>query len=429
MSATFEKLSSNQVKVTVTVPAADFDEAMSKAYIKVRGRLAVPGFRKGKAPRKVIENYYGVGVLVEEAFNAVLPDSYDKAIDELELKPVDQPEIDIENVGAGEDCVYTATVYVRPEVTLGEYKGIAAPEATFEVTEAEVDAEIDRAAERASRMVEVTDRAAELHDTANINYAGSVDGVAFEGGTAENQPLELGSGMFIPGFEDQVVGMAIGEEKDINVTFPEEYGAKELAGKAAVFHVKVNSLSKKEKPELNDDFAKDVSEFDTMAEYRADVEKYLKEQAETTAKNNRTDKLVEKVCDNATVDIPQAMIDRQIDQQINEMSMRMRYQGLSMDDFLKYTGQTMEQVRLSYADTAKKQVLAEVVLDAIRKAEGLEASDEEVDAEIAKYAESSEKSLEDIKATFTPDDFAYFREMVATQKAIDFIVNNSVIGE
>ena len=429
MSATMEKLSSNQVKLTVTVSAEEFDKAMNTAYGKLKGRLSVPGFRKGKAPRKVIENYYGAGVLVEEAFNTVLPESYDKAVEETGAKPVAQPEIDIESIGAGEDCVYTATVYVRPEVTLGQYKGVAAPAAKWEVTEDQINAEIDRAAERVSRMSEVTDRAAQMGDTANINYAGSVDGVAFEGGTAENTPLELGSGMFIPGFEEQIVGMNIGDERDINVTFPEDYRATELAGKAAVFHVKLNSLSVKEKPEINDDFAKDVSEFDTLADYRADVEKRLNEQAKNAAENERTDKLIEKVCANATVEIPQPMIERQIDQHINEMAMRMSYQGLKLDDFLKYTGQTMEQLRAGYAENAKKQVLAEVVLDAIRTAENLDATEEEVDAEIAKYAESAEKSAEDIKKTLSDSDMEYFKELVKTQKAIDLIVNNSVEEE
>ena len=413
-----EKLSSNQVKLTVTVPAADFEAAMGKAYGKLKNRLTVPGFRKGKAPRKVIENYYGTGVLVEEAFNDVLPDSYDKAVEETGAKPVAQPEIDIESIGAGEDCVYTATVYVRPEVTLGQYKGIAAPAAKWEVTAEEID-----------RMVDVEDRAAEMGDTANIDYAGTVDGVAFEGGTSQNMPLELGSGMFIPGFEEQIVGMNKGEERDITVTFPEDYRATDLAGKEAVFHVKLNSLSRKEKPEINDEFAKDVSEFDTLADYRADIEKRLSEQAKNRAENERRDKIIETVCENATVDIPQPMVERQIDQRINEMEMRMRYQGLKLEDFLKYTGQTLEQIRANYEEGAKKQVLAEVVLDAIREAEGIDATDEEVDAEIAKYAESAEKSAEDIKKTLSDADMDYFREMVKTQKVIDMIVSSAVEAE
>lgn len=426
MSATVEKLSSNQVKLTVTVSAQDFEQAMNTAYGKLKGRLTVPGFRKGKAPRKIIENYYGAGVLVEEAFNTVLPDSYDKAVEETGIKPVAQPEIDLETIGAGEDCVYTATVYVRPEVTLGQYKGIAVPAAKWEVKPEQVQAEIDRAAERVSRMVEVTDRAAQNGDSTNINYAGTVDGVAFAGGTAENQTLVLGSGMFIPGFEDQVVGMNIGEERDINVTFPEEYQAKELAGKAAVFHVKLNSISYKEMPEINDEFAKDVSEFDTLDEYKADIEKRIGEQEKNAAEQDRTDKIIEKVCQNATVDIPQPMVERAIDQRVNEMNMRMSYQGLKMEDFLKYTGQTMEQLRQSYADAARKQVLAEVVLDAIRTAEGIDATAEEVDAEIAKYAESAEKSVEDIKATLSAGDMEYFTEMVKTQKTIDLVVAAAV---
>ena len=426
MSATIEKLSSNQVKLTVTVPAADFEAAMGRAYGKLRNRLTVPGFRKGKAPRKVIENYYGTGVLVEEAFNDILPGSYDKAVEETGAHPVDQPEIDITTLGAGEDCVYTATVYVRPEVTLGQYKGVAVPAAKWEVKPEEIDREIDRAAERVSRMVEVEDRAAQMGDTANIDYAGTVDGVAFEGGTSKNMPLELGSGMFIPGFEEQIVGMNKGEERDIHVTFPEDYRATDLAGKEAVFHVKLNSLTRKEKPEINDDFAKDVSEFDTLADYRADVEKRLTEQAKTRAENERRDKILDAVCAGAQVDIPAPMIERQLDQRINNMEMQMRYQGLKLEDFLKYTGQSLAQLRESYREEAQKQVLAELVLDAVRAAENIEASDEDVDAEIAKYAESAEKSAEDIKKTLSDSDMDYFREMVKTQKALDLIVNAAV---
>ena len=426
MSATIEKLSSNQVKLTVTVPAADFEAAMGRAYGKLRNRLTVPGFRKGKAPRKVIENYYGTGVLVEEAFNDILPGSYDKAVEETGAHPVDQPEIDITTLGAGEDCVYTATVYVRPEVTLGQYKGVAVPAAKWEVKPEEIDREIDRAAERVSRMVEVEDRAAQMGDTANIDYAGTVDGVAFEGGTSKNMPLELGSGMFIPGFEEQIVGMNKGEERDIHVTFPEDYRATDLAGKEAVFHVKLNSLTRKEKPEINDDFAKDVSEFDTLADYRADVEKRLTEQAKTRAENERRDKILDAVCAGAQVDIPAPMIERQLDQRINNMEMQMRYQGLKLEDFLKYTGQSLAQLRESYREEAQKQVLAELVLDAVRAAENIEATDEDVDAEIAKYAESAEKSAEDIKKTLSDSDMDYFREMVKTQKALDLIVNAAV---
>ncbi len=426
MSATIEKLSSNQVKLTVTVPAADFEAAMGRAYGKLRNRLTVPGFRKGKAPRKVIENYYGTGVLVEEAFNDILPGSYDKAVEETGAHPVDQPEIDITTLGAGEDCVYTATVYVRPEVTLGQYKGVAVPAAKWEVKPEEIDREIDRAAERVSRMVEVEDRAAQMGDTANIDYAGTVDGVAFEGGTSKNMPLELGSGMFIPGFEEQIVGMNKGEERDIHVTFPEDYRATDLAGKEAVFHVKLNSLTRKEKPEINDDFAKDVSEFDTLADYRADVEKRLTEQAKTRAENERRDKILDAVCAGAQVDIPAPMIERQLDQRINNMEMQMRYQGLKLEDFLKYTGQSLAQLRESYREEAQKQVLAELVLDAVRAAENIEATDEDVDAEIAKYAESAEKSAEDIKKTLSDSDMDYFREMVKTQKALDLIVDAAV---
>ena len=429
MSATVEKLSSKQVKMTVTVSAQEFEQAMTAAFAKLKGRLNVPGFRKGKAPRKVVEQYYGTGMLMEEAFNTILPTSYDKAVEETGILPVAQPEIDLETIGQGEDCVYTAVVYVRPEVTLGEYKGIAVPAAKWEVSAEQVQGEIDRAAERVSRMVEVTDRAAQMGDSTNIDYAGTVDGVAFEGGTAMGQTLVLGSGMFIPGFEEQVVGMNIGDERDVNVTFPEEYHAADLAGKAAVFHVKLNSLSFKELPEINDDFAKDVSEFDTLEEYKADIEKRVGEQAKAAAENARIDAIIEKVCENATVEIPEPMIERAIDQRVNEMGMRMSYQGLKLEDFLMYTGQTMEQLRASYADAAAKQVKAELVLDAIRAAEAIEATEEDVDAEIAKYAESADKPVEEIKKTLVASDMEYFGELVKTQKTIDFVVAAAVDAE
>ena len=429
MSATVEKLSSNQVKLTVTVSAQDFEQAMNAAYGKLKGRLTVPGFRKGKAPRKIIENYYGAGVLVEEAFNTVLPDSYDKAVEETGIKPVAQPEIDLETIGAGEDCVYTATVYVRPEVTLGQYKGIAVPAAKWEVKPEQVQAEIDRAAERVSRMVEVTDRAAQDGDTTNINYAGSVDGVAFAGGTAENQNLVLGSGMFIPGFEDQVVGMNIGEERDLSVKFPEQYHADNLAGKDAVFHVKVNGIQTKVRPELDDDFAADVSEFDTFEAYKANIVADLEKNAADRAEANLEDALVQKVVDAADCDIPDAMIQDEITTMLREMEMRMMYQGIRFEDYLKYTGQTLDQVRENYKPEAANRVKTQLVLEAVAKAENIVPTDEDVDEAIADQAKRVNRDVEEFKASLSEQQKEYLKETAGIKKVIDFLKANAVITE
>ena len=425
MSATMEKLSSNQVKLTVTLSAEAFESGMNTAYHKLRGRLSVPGFRKGKAPRKVIENYYGQGVLVEEAFNTLLPDAYDKAVEELDIHPVDQPEVDIESIGPGEDCVFTAKVYVRPEVTLGQYFGVEIPKISVEVTDAEVEAELKSAQERVSRWVDV-DRPSKTGDRVSIDYLGTVDGVAFEGGKSENFPLVLGSGTFIPGFEEQLEGVSKDEEKDVCVTFPEDYRATELAGKDAVFHVVVHEVKEKEVPELNDEFASEASEFDTLDEYKADIRAKLEEQAKNRARNAQMDALIETVSQNAQVDVPRPMVERQIDAMINDMSMRMSYQGLRMEDFLKYTGQTMEDLRKQYDAQAASRVRAELVLDAVRVAENIQATDEDVENEILKYAKESERSAEELKETLSEQDKEYFKDMVVSQKVIDLLMEKAV---
>ena len=425
MSATMEKLSSNQVKLTITLPAESLEQGMNAAYHKLRGRLTVPGFRKGKAPRKVIENYYGEGVLVEEAFNALLPDAYDSAVQELDIHPVDQPEVDVESINPGEDCVFTATVYVRPDVELGEYFGIEIPKMDATVSDDEVEAELKAAQERVSRWVDV-DRPSKNGDRVTIDYAGTVDGVAFEGGTSENFPLVLGSGTFIPGFEEQLEGLSKEEEKDVNVTFPEDYRATELAGKPAVFHVHVHEVKEKEVPELNDEFASEASEFETLDEYKKDIKEKLEEQAKNRARNAQMDALIEKVSQNATVDVPRPMVERQIDAMIQDMSIRMSYQGLQMSDFLKFTGQTMDDLRKQYDVQAASRVRAELVLDAIRVKEGIEATDEDVDKEIEKYAAESERSAEELKESLSEQDKEYFKDMVVSQKVVDLLLEKAV---
>ncbi|MDO4484905.1 MAG: trigger factor, partial [Clostridia bacterium] len=395
MSYTYEKVSSNKAKLSFVVDAQKFEEAVQKAYLKMRGRINVPGFRKGKAPRKMIETMYGEGVFYDDALEIIFPEVYEEAIEAEKLDVVDRPDVDVQEIGAGQDLKFTAEVYVRPDVTLGDYKGLTVEVSKEEVTEDAINARIEQDRQKVARTMDVEDRPVQEGDTVNLDYAGSVDGVAFEGGTAAAQTLTIGSHQFIPGFEEQMVGMAIGEEKDLNVTFPEQYHAEDLAGKAAVFHVKVNSIQATELPELDDDFAADVSDFTNFADYRESIVKELTDRA---AKNNEVmveNALVEKAVANAQVDIPNAMIERELDYIMRETEMRMAYQGIRMEDFMKYTGQTMEQVRAMYRPEAETRTKTQLVLDAIRKAEGTEPTDEEVAVQVKEQAERMGQAVED----------------------------------
>ena len=395
MSTTVEKISSNKVKLSFDIDAAKFDEAMGKAYIKVRGQVAIPGFRKGHAPRKMIENMYGEGVFYDEAFELIFDEVYGPAIDENKLEVVDRPQVDIQQIGAGKNLQFTCEVFVKPDVTLGEYKGVEVKREHTLVTEDEVNAEIEKERNKQAAEVAVDDRPVAEGDTVNLDYSGSVDGVKFAGGTAENQTLKIGSHTFIPGFEEQMVGMTIGEEKDLNVTFPTEYHAKELAGKEAVFHVKVNGITETQLPALDDDFAKDISEFDTLDAYKADVRAKLEAQAAERDNNVFTNAVIGKVMENATVEIPEAMIERQIDSMIRNFEARLAQQGLKLADFMKYTGQDEKSFRGQYRDQAEKSVRANLVLEAIENVENFEVSDEEIDAEIEKFAKQIGQSVEE----------------------------------
>ena len=429
MSATYEKISGNKAKLSFTVPAAQFEEAMQKAYLKNRGKINVPGFRRGKAPRKLIETMYGEGVFYVDAFQEIFPNLYDEAVKENDLHVVDQPEVDVKEIGEGKDLVFTCEVFVRPDVTLGDYKGLTVEVTKQEVTDADIDARIEQDRQKVARTVDVEGRALENGDTVNLDYAGSVDGVAFEGGTAEGQTLTLGSNQFIPGFEEQMVGMNIGEEKDLNVTFPEQYHAAELAGKAAVFHVKVNSATHTELPELNDEFAADASEYNTFAEYKDSIVKELNEKA---AKNNEVaveNALVEKATANAQMDIPEAMIRDQVNYILREMQMRMAYQGLRLEDYLKYTGQTVEQLADMYKGEAEQRVKMELTLEAIRKAEGVEPSDEDVQKQIAEQAERMGQKVEDFEKTLTDEQRGYLKDSAAIQKVVELLKKDCKVEE
>ena len=429
MSATYEKISGNKAKLSFTVPAAQFEEAMQKAYLKNRGKINVPGFRRGKAPRKLIETMYGEGVFYDDAFQEIFPNLYDEAVKENDLHVVDQPEVDVKEIGEGKDLVFTCEVFVRPDVTLGDYKGLTVEVTKQEVTDADIDARIEQDRQKVARTVDVEGRALENGDTVNLDYAGSVDGVAFEGGTAEGQTLTLGANQFIPGFEEQMVGMNIGEEKDLNVTFPEQYHAAELAGKAAVFHVKVNSATHTELPELNDEFAADASEYNTFAEYKDSIVKELNEKA---AKNNEVaveNALVEKATANAQMDIPEAMIRDQVNYILREMQMRMAYQGLRLEDYLKYTGQTVEQLADMYKGEAEQRVKMELTLEAIRKAEGVEPTDEDVQKQIAEQAERMGQKVEDFEKTLTDEQRGYLKDSAAIQKVVELLKKDCKVEE
>ena len=428
MSATYEKISGNKAKLSFTVPAEQFEAAMQKAYLKNRGKINVPGFRRGKAPRKLIETMYGEGVFYDDAFQLIFPDLYDEAVKENNLQTVDQPEVDVQEIGEGKDLVFSCEVFVRPDVTLGDYKGLTVTIAKQTVTDADIDARIEQDRKKVAREIDV-EGALENGDTVKLDYMGTVDGVAFEGGTAENQTLTLGSGQFIPGFEDQMVGMNIGEEKHLNVTFPEKYHSEELAGKAAVFHVKVLSATRTELPKLDDDFAADASEYNTFAEYKDSIVKELNDRA---AKNNEIaveNALVEKAVENASMDIPQAMIREQTNYLLREMQMRMAYQGLKLEDYLKYTGQTIEQLADMYKGEAEHRVKVELTLEAIRKAEGIEPTDEDVAKQIAEQAERMGQSVEDFEKTLTDEQRGYLRDTAAIQKVVDLMKQDCTVEE
>ena len=426
MTTTFEKLSSNKVKLGFTVEPGKFDQGLKIAYNKVGKRITIPGFRKGKAPMKVIENHYGESVFYEEAFDAIFPEIYQEALKEHNVQVVDRPELDVEQIGRGKELKFTVEVFVRPDVELGEYKNLGIVKTVDEVTEDDVNAEIERARDRASRWVEVSDRPAKLDDQVNIDYAGFLGDEQFDGGTAQGHELVLGSGSFIPGFEDQLVGAEIGSEVEVNVTFPEQYHAENLAGKPVVFKVKVNGIREKEMPVLDEEFVKEVSETaNTVDEYKAEIREKLEKQADNRAESAFENEVIEKVCENAKVDIPNAMIEEQIDNMLRDMEMRMMYQGMKLDDYFKYTGQTREQVREMYKQPATDRVLTQLVIEAIKDAENIQATDEEVDAEISKYADQNKKSLEEFKAMLSDADKEYFSTIASMQKTVSFLKANA----
>ena len=424
--ATMEKLEGSKVKLTIEVSAEQFEAATQKAYQKAGKRFNVPGFRKGKAPRKVIENMYGPLAFFDDAFDIVYPEAYQAAIAEQGVEPVDRPDLSIETLPEGETpLVFSLVVAVKPEVELGAYKGIEVEKRAYNVTDDEVDAAIAQLQEGVARMVDV-DRPVENGDTVNLDYSGSVDGVKFDGGTAQGQTLTIGSGQFIPGFEEQMVGMAVGEEKDIEVTFPEEYHAENLAGKKAVFAVKVNGIQVKELPTLDDEFAKDVSEYDTLEALRDAKRQELLEQAEKNAKIQKENDVVRKAVENATVEVPDAMVERQIDSFLQDMGYRLQMQGISLEDYLKYTNTEISALRDQYRADAALRVKSQLVLEAISKAEAIEATPEEIGDKVAEYAKQfGNMTVEDFEKNLQADDRQYFADQVVVEKTLALLVENA----
>lgn len=429
MEHTVEKLSGNKVKISFKAPAADFEQAIEKAYLKTRGQISVPGFRKGKAPRKLIERMYGAGVFYEDALELLFPDAYMTAVQENELKPVGRPELDVQEMEAGKDLVFSCEVFVYPDVKLGEYKGVEVTRTIRKVSSESVDAHIEQERKRVARSVDVTDRALENGDTAELDYSGSVDGEKFAGGTAEHQTLVIGSGQFIPGFEEQMVGMQIGEERDLNVTFPEEYHAEELKGKDAVFHVKLNGISREELPELDDEFAAEVSDFDTLDEYRADVEKKLQESADAQAEETARQTLVETVVGNAEVDVPAPMVEEKLDEMLQQMNWRMQQQGFTMEQYLKILGQSEAEMRNMYRSEALSNVKSELVIDEIIKAESIEADDADVDKMLESYAKAMNQTLDQLKESFSGEQLDYFKHRARVTKALDLLWENAKVSD
>lgn len=426
MSVQVEKLEKSMAKLTITVEAAKFDAAVDSAYQKNKGKIALPGFRKGKAPRAMIEKMYGTGVFYEDAANELIPEAYETAAKESELEIVAQPEIEVTQMEKGTDFIFTATVAIKPEVTLGDYKGIEVEKKEAEVSEEEITAEIDKSREANSRLITIEDRATEDGDTVIIDFDGYVDGKQFEGGYAEDYTLVLGSHSFIDNFEDQLVGKNLGEDVEVNVTFPEEYHVDELKGKPALFKVKIKEIQKKELPELDDDFAQDVSDFDTLDEYKADVEKKILENKENQIKREQEDQIIEKIIENAQMEIPQQMIAAQTRQMTQEFAQRLQSQGLSLEQYMQFTGLTPQKMMEDLEPQALKRIQSRLVLEAVVAAENIEASDEEIDKELENMASMYQMEIDKLKELIGDDEKKQIGMDLAVQKAVEFVVKEAV---
>ena len=429
MSLQVERLEHNMAKLTIEVPAEEVEKALQAAYLKERGKISLPGFRKGRVPRQMIEKMYGPEVFYDEAANRMISEAYAKAYDECELELVSQPKIEITQLEKGKEFIFTAEVAVKPEVKLGEYKGLKVDKVSTRVTQKEVDEEIDKERERNARTIDVTDRAVQDKDQITLDFEGFVDGVAFEGGKASDYPLTIGSGAFIPGVEDQLIGANIDEEKEINVTFPEEYQAKELAGKAAVFKCTVHSIKAKELPELDDEFVSDVSEkSETVDAYKAEVKAKIKERKENEGKQKREDQSVEQAVANAEMDIPEAMISFQSRQMVDDFARRIMQQGMTMEQYFQFTGLSEEKMMEEFKPEAEKRIRTRLTLEAIVAAENIEVSEERLDEELQKMADSYKMEVDKLKEYMGENEKKQMKEDIAIQEAVTLIANAAVEG-
>ena len=426
MSLQVEKLEKNMAKLTIEVSADDLEKALQSAYKKQKNRISLPGFRKGKVPRQMIEKMYGAEIFYDDAANELIPKAYADAYDECGLDIVSQPEIDVVQIEKGKPFIFTAEVAVKPEVTLGEYKGLEVDKVSTRVTQKEVDAKIQEEAEKNARTITVEDRPVQDGDDVILDFEGFVDGEAFEGGKGENYPLTIGSGAFIPGFEEQLVGAEAEKEVEVNVTFPEDYHAENLKGKAAVFKCTVHEIKAKELPEIDDEFAAEVSEFDTLEEYKADVKAKIKEQKAAEGKAKKEDQVVEKAIANATMEIPEAMITTQARQMADDFAQRIQSQGLTMEQYFQFTGMTAEKMMEELRPQALKRIQTRLVLEAVAKAENIEISDERLDEELAKMAEAYKMEVDKLKEFMGENEKKQMKDDMAVQEAVTFLAENAV---
>ena len=425
MSVRVEKLEKNMAKLTIEVAAEELEKAIEAAYQKNKSKISIPGFRKGKVPRQMIERMYGKEVFYEDAANALIPDAYEKALDECEEDIVSSPSIDVVQIEAGKPFIFTAEVALKPEVKLGKYKGVKVEKADIAVTDEEVDAEINKERENNARNIEVTDRAVKDGDITTLDFEGFVDGVAFEGGKGENYPLTIGSGAFIPGFEEQLIGAEIGKEVEVNVTFPEDYQAEDLKGKAAVFKCTVKEIKEKQLPELDDEFASEVSEFETLAEYKADVKGKLEERKAKEAKDAKEAAVIEEIVKDSEMEIPEAMLATQQRQMVDEFAQRIQMQGLSIDQYFQFTGSSYEQMIEQVKPQAEKRIQSRLVLEAVAKAENITATDEDYEDELKVMAEAYQMEVEKVKELLPEKSVAQIKEDIAVKKAAEFVVENA----
>ena len=416
----------NMVKLVIETTAEEFEKGLNEAYNKNKGKITLPGFRKGKAPRKMVEKFYGAEVFYEDAANAIIPEAYAEAAEESKLEIVSQPKIDVVQLEQGKPFIFSAEVAVKPEVELGQYKGVEVAKVDSEVTDEDIANELKKVQEQNSRTISVAERAVKDGDMTVIDFEGFVDGKAFEGGKGENYPLTIGSHSFIDTFEDQIIGMNIGDEKEINVTFPEEYHAEELKGKPATFNVKVNEIKEKQLPELDDDFAQDVSDFDTMDAYKESLVSQLKERKANEAKVKKEDEAMEKIIEAAKMDIPEAMINTQVNRMAEDFARRLQQQGLSIEQYFQYTGMTAEKIIDDMKPEALTRIKSRLVLEAIVKAENIEVSDDEVNAELQKMADMYKMELDKVKELMGEAEMKQVKEDLAVQKAVDLIVDTAV---